>query len=155
MFDINSHEARQFFANVWANRFAPHLDALQTRVLEIVLAHPEYHVYLEKIDDYVDYQWLPENGETNPFLHISLHLSLKEQVSIDQPFGIADIYQKLLQKHGGWHEAEHAMMDALVETIWQAQKYGQGLDVNVYMTNLRRLVDLGQEDNARLNPHEV
>ena len=120
------------------------------------LAHPEYQTYLEHIEDYLDKNWTPEQGETNPFLHLSLHLSIQEQVGIDQPFGIRAIHQKLVGMHNdNWVKAEDEMMDALVETIWQAQRHNQGLDVNAYMTRLRKLVGLGQEDERRINPHEV
>lgn len=87
---------------------------------------------------------------------MSLHLSLQEQAAIDQPPGIRVIHGQLCVRYGGdWVRAEHDMMDALAETIWEAQRYGRGLDVNAYMTRLRKLVGLGQEETARINPHEV
>ncbi len=156
MFDVNTQDVRRFFALVWQLRLDPlKLDALQQKALRIIEAHPEYHHYLDHIENYLDRNWSPEQGETNPFLHMSLHLSIQEQVAIDQPFGIAAIHQTLCTKKGHWAEAEHVMMDALIETIWQAQRHGRGLDVNAYVTQLRQLVDLGQEDSARINPHEV
>lgn len=157
MYDVNTTDVRRFFGDVWQLRQQPHLlDALQHKALRIMEAHPEYARYLNHIDRYLDHNWTPEQGETNPFLHLSLHLSIQEQAAINQPFGIADIHRCLCVKHNdNWVAAEHEMMEALAETLWQAQRYGQGLDVNAYMTRLRRLVDLGQEDEARLNPHEV
>lgn len=156
MFDVNTQDVRRFFALVWQLRLEPvKLDALQLKALRIIEAHPEYHHYLDNIERYLDVNWAPEQGETNPFLHMSLHLSIQEQVAIDQPFGIADVHQKLCKKEGNWVDAEHLMTEALVETIYQAQRYGQGLDANAYVSRLRRLIDLGEEDNARINPHEV
>ena len=157
MYDVNTTDVRRFFGHVWQLRQQPHLlDALQHKALRIMEAHPEYAHYLNHIERYLDHNWTPEQGETNPFLHLSLHLSIQEQAAIDQPFGIADIHRRLCAKHNDdWVAAEHEMMEALAETLWQAQRYGQGLDVNAYMTRLRRLVNLGQEDAARLNPHEV
>ena len=157
MYDVNTHDVRRYFGHVWKNRLNPFkLDALQQKALRIIEAHPEYQTYLEHIEDYLDKNWTPEQGETNPFLHLSLHLSIQEQVGIDQPFGIRSIHQKLIGMHNdNWVKAEDEMMDALVETIWQAQRHNQGLDVNAYMTRLRKLVGLGQEDEKRLNPHEV
>lgn len=157
MYDVNTHDVRRYFGHVWQNRLNPlQLDALQQKALRIIEAHPEYQTYLEHIEDYLDKNWTPEQGETNPFLHLSLHLSIQEQVGIDQPFGIRAIHQKLMGMHNGnWVKAEDEMMDALVETIWQAQRHNQGLDVNAYMTRLRKLVGLGQEDERRINPHEV
>ena len=157
MYDVNTQDVRRFFAHVWQQRLNPlQLDALQQKALRIIEAHPEYHRYLEHIEDYLEHTWTPEQGETNPFLHLSLHLSIQEQSGIDQPPGIRDIHQRLQAKYGGdWAQAEHDMMEALAETIWEAQRHGQGLDVNQYLTRLRRLVALGQEDEARLNSHEV
>ena len=142
---------------MWQNRLNPlQLDALQQKALRIIEAHPEYQTYLEHIEDYLDKNWTPEQGETNPFLHLSLHLSIQEQVGIDQPFGIRAIHQKLVGMHNDNRvKADDEMMEALVETIWQAQRHNQGLDVNAYMTRLRKLVGLGQEDERRINPHEV
>ena len=157
MYDVNTLDVRRYFGHVWQNRLNPlQLDALQQKALRIIEAHPEYQTYLEHIEDYLDKNWTPEQGETNPFLHLSLHLSIQEQVGIDQPFGIRSIHQKLIGMHNdNWVKAEDEMMDALVETIWQAQRHNQGLDVNAYMTRLRKLVGLGQEDERRINPHEV
>ena len=157
MYDVNTHDVRRYFGHVWQNRLNPlQLDALQQKALLIIEAHPEYQTYLEHVEDYLDKNWTPEQGETNPFLHLSLHLSIQEQVGIDQPFGIRAIHQKLIGMHNNnWVKAEDEMMEAMVETIWQAQRHNQGLDVNAYMTRLRKLVGLGQEDERRLNPHEV
>lgn len=157
MYDVNTHDVRRFFAHVWQLRFAPvPLDALQQKALRIMQAHPEYATILDNIEDYLDYNWLPEQGQSNPFLHLSMHLSIQEQVAIDQPFGIRDIHTQLCTKHNdNWVAAEHEMMEALAETLWEAQRFHRGLDVNNYMTKLRKLVNLGQEDEARINPHEV
>ena len=157
MYDVNTHDVRRYFGHVWQNRLNPlQLDALQQKALRIIEAHPEYQIYLEQVEEYLDKNWTPEQGETNPFLHLSLHLSIQEQVGIDQPFGIRAIHQKLIGMHNdNWVKAEDEMMEALVETIWQAQRHNQGLDVNAYMTRLRKLVGLGEEDERRLNPHGV
>ncbi|ASP17618.1 DUF1841 family protein [Neisseria sp. 23W00296] len=157
MYDVNTHDVRRFFANVWKERLNPlALDGLQQKALRIIEAHQEYAEYLEHVENYLDTEWKPENGRENPFLHLSLHLSIQEQAAIDQPPGIRAIHQSLTAKHNGdWVAAEHQMMEALAETVWEAQRYGKGLDVNAYITRLRRLVGLGQEENARINPHEV
>ena len=157
MYDVNTHDVRRFFAHVWQHRFSPlQLDGLQQKALRIIEAHPEYGPYLEDIEQYLDKEWGPEDGEGNPFLHMSLHLSLQEQAAIDQPPGIRVIHHRLCARHGGdWVRAEHEMMDALAETLWEAQRYGRGLDVNAYMTRLRKLIGLGPEEQARINSHEV
>ena len=144
---------RKLFLGARLRRLRRDLGLTQTAMAGDLRVSPSY---LNHIERYLDHNWTPEQGETNPFLHLSLHLSIQEQAAIDQPFGIADIHRRLCAKHNDdWVAAEHEMMEALAETLWQAQRYGQGLDVNAYMTRLRRLVNLGQEDAARLNPHEV
>ncbi|WP_274571088.1 DUF1841 family protein [Neisseria leonii] len=157
MYDVNTHDVRRFFASVWRQRFAPlGLDALQQKALRIIEAHPEYAHYLEHVEDYLDKVWTPQDGEENPFLHLSLHLSVQEQAGIDQPPGIRALHRQLCARHDDdWVAAEHEMIEALAETVWEAQRFGRGLDVNAYMTRLRRLVGLGQEDEERINPHEV
>lgn len=156
MYDVNTHDVRRFFAEVWQHRLTPlSLSALQQKALRIIEAHPEYHRYLDHIDDYLDKNWLPENGESNPFLHMSLHLSIQEQAAIDQPHGIRHIHQTLCSYHNDWLKAEHLMMEALAEILWTAQRYNTGLDVNFYMTRLRKLIGMGAEDNPRPNPHEI
>lgn len=154
---MSTHTMSAVFSPMSGDNASPlQLDGLQQKALRIIEAHPEYARYLENIEDYLDKTWTPEEGETNPFLHMSLHLSLQEQAAIDQPPGIRAIHGQLCARYGGdWIRAEHDMMDALAETIWEAQRYGRGLDVNAYMTRLRKLVGLGQEETARINPHEV
>jgi len=100
MYDVNTHDVRRFFAHVWQQRLTPlQLDGLQQKALRIIEAHPEYSRYLENIEDYLDKTWTPEEGETNPFLHMSLHLSLQEQAAIDQPPGIRAIHGQLCVRY--------------------------------------------------------
>lgn len=136
----NQEEVRRFFAQVWQKRWVGNLSLMEERVLKIILAHPEYTPYLENIEEYVDKEWPVSGSESNPFLHLSLHLSLQEQVAIDQPHGIAAIHQKLIMQKGNAIEAEHMMMGPLTEMIWKAQKYHTGLDVKSYLEALHVLI---------------
>ena len=86
--------------------------------------HPEYHPLLAAPDKYRDKDYLPEFGEVNPFLHLSLHLSVTEQVSIDQPPGIRAHYERLARKHGSLHDAAHDVLECLGETVFAAQRNG-------------------------------
>ncbi|PZO92516.1 MAG: DUF1841 domain-containing protein [Haemophilus parainfluenzae] len=135
----NQKEVRRFFAQIWQKRCIGHLSPMEERVLKIIVAHPEYTPYLENIEEYIHKEWHADNSEHNPFLHLSLHLSLQEQVAIDQPRGIAAIHQKLSEQKGSAIEAEHVMMGPLTEMIWKAQKYHTGLDVTSYLEALRVL----------------
>lgn len=155
MFDMTAQDVRRFFADVWKNRDNPNLGAMERKVLGILLSHPEYAPYLERVEDYLDADWPLDGGKTNPFLHLSLHLSVQEQADIDQPRGVRAIYERLIEQTGSRLEAEHMMMGPLAEMVWQAQRHGGRLDVNDYVTNLRKLVGMGQEDERRMNPDEV
>ena len=101
MFNPSRDEVRGFFFGVWKKYDAKDImTPLETQALDWVLEHPEYHPLLAAPEKYRDKDYLPEFGETNPFLHLSLHLSVTEQVSIDQPPGLRGEYQRLAQKHG-------------------------------------------------------
>jgi Domain of unknown function (DUF1841) len=88
---------------------------------------------LDAPERYMEQAYFPEMGETNPFLHMSLHLSVLEQVAINQPIGIAEVYQALKMKHGNEADAQHDLMDCLAESIWQAQRNGQPPNSETYM----------------------
>jgi hypothetical protein len=134
LFNPSRDEVRQFFFDTWAKfKKQQALSALEAMAVEVMQMHPEYHPVLDTPERYLDQAYFPEMGETNPFLHMSLHLSLLEQISIDQPPGIAGIYGALLQKSGSALEAQHDLMDCLAETIWQAQRSGQPPDSEAYL----------------------
>ena len=106
--------------------------------------HPEYHAILDTPAQFKHQEYFPEFGETNPFLHMSLHLSILEQISINQPIGIADIYEKLKLKHQNEHsfehKAQHDILECLAETIWQSQRNNTALDANNYVQLLQEKV---------------
>lgn len=123
MFEPSREEARRFFFDTWQKyRSNQILSGLEGTALDIMLQHPEYHPILSDPDKYLDRDYLPEFGETNPFLHMSMHLAIEEQLSIDQPIGIRAHFQHILEKCGEVHEARHLVMDCLAEMIWQAQR---------------------------------
>ncbi|MPS49768.1 DUF1841 family protein [Methylobacillus sp.] len=133
LFQPSRDQVRQFFFNAWAKfQQQQALTDLETIAVDIIQAHPEYHHVLEAPEQYLEQSYFPEMGETNPFLHMSLHLSVLEQVSIDQPPGIHAAYQALARKYGNVIEAQHALMDCLAEAIWQAQRSSTGLDAQAY-----------------------
>lgn len=134
MFNPSRDQVRQFFFDVWAKyRGGQPLIGAEQPALEVVLAHPEYHALLDQPDRYKARDYTPETGETNPFLHLSTHLAIAEQVSLDQPPGIRDRYQRLLKQHGAAMDAQHAVMDCLAEMIWLAQRNQTALDSAAYM----------------------
>lgn len=140
MFDPDRNQVRQFYCSLLRkhHKLQPLVGA-ELAALPIVLAHPEYHALLQHPDSAVERDYLPEHGETNPFLHLSLHLALSEQLSIDQPAGVRAAYQRLLTRLGhDEHAAQHAMIDCLAEMIWQSQRNGGPLSEAVYFACLNR-----------------
>ncbi len=136
LFNPTRDEARRFFIDAWQKHTqqAPLTD-LERITVGVLLRHPEYQRFLTP--DYLDRDWPPEIGETNPFLHISMHLAIEEQLSIDQPAGVRALYQQLCAHYGDEHAALHLMLDGLGEMIWHAQRHGVPPDPNLYLDILR------------------
>ena len=123
MYGNDRTSLRRVFFDAWDKyRQSTPLTGIEQRLIEVILQHPEYHAVLENRDRYLDHDWSPDQGETNPFLHMSMHIALIEQISTDRPAGIRECHQKLTKSLGSPHQAEHRMMDCLSEAIWQAQR---------------------------------
>jgi hypothetical protein len=133
MFGNDRNQLRKVFYDCWqAKQSGAQLDAMQKMIARIIELHPEYHSLLQN-PDALDRDYLPEHGETNPFLHMSMHIALGEQLAIDRPAGILSCYQTLTDKAGSAHEAEHEMMECLAEALWQAQRQQQMPDEAAYL----------------------
>ena len=134
MFNPSRDQVRQFFFAVWAKyRAGQPLAGAEQPALDAVLAHPEYHGILDQPERYQERDYLPEAGETNPFLHLSMHLAIAEQLSVDQPPGIRERYQQLVKLHGDEMDAQHAIMECLGEMIWQVQRHQTAFDSAAYL----------------------
>ena len=139
MYNPTRDQARQFFFDAWRKyRERQPLSGLEAIALDLMQQHPEYHTIFDSPERYVERDYLPESGVTNPFLHLSLHLAIREQLPIDQPRGIAAHYRRLLEKTGSAHDAEHLIMDCLGEMIWQAQRNRTAPDAEIYLGCLAR-----------------
>jgi len=139
MFNPSRDQARQFFFDTWRkHKDLTLLTGLEHIALDHIQAHPEYHPLLDDPDRNLDRDWRPEMGETNPFLHLSMHLAISEQLSIDQPAGIKARYAQLCQRLGDEHHAQHAVMDCLAEMIWRAQRDQQPPDGAAYLRCLEQ-----------------
>jgi phage pi2 protein 07 len=139
MFNPSRDQARQFFFDTWRKyKLREVLSPMEDIALEVILLHPEYHAMLDDIERYQDKDYLPEMGATNPFLHMSMHIAIKEQLSIDQPAGIRKRYESLLKKTSDEHAVMHQIMECLAEMIWQAQRAQTGFDASVYFECLDR-----------------
>jgi hypothetical protein len=139
MFNPTRDQSRQFLFDVWdKHRAGTALSPLESMALSVVLEHPEYHAVLGNRERYLDREWTAEAGETNPFLHLMMHVAIDEQRSIDQPPGIRAAVDALAVKRGSMHEARHDVMDCLAEMIWQAQRNGAAFDNARYLDCLAR-----------------
>ncbi len=117
---------REVFFRAWRNYLEQKpLEDIERVIVNVALRHPEYHAVLDSPSRYEDRDYLPETGQTNPFLHMALHIAIHEQLSTAHPAGVREAYQALLQRFNNAHSAEHHMMDCLAQTLWQAQRQGE------------------------------
>jgi Domain of unknown function (DUF1841) len=145
LFNPSRDEVRAFFFDAWAKFKAQKpLTDLEKIALGVMHLHPEYHAILGAPEQFQSQEYFPEFGETNPFLHMSLHLSILEQISINQPIGIAEIYEKLKLKHqdqdNPQHDAQHDILECLAETVWQAQRNNSAIDSQYYVQLLQQQI---------------
>ena len=139
MFNPSRDQARDFFFETWRKyRAQEPLAGLETVVLQVILAHPEYHPALDDPERFRGRDYAPESGEANPFLHMSMHLAIEEQLSIDQPGGIAGSFAALAARHGDRHQAMHDAMECLGEMVWRSQRDRAPPDAAAYLECLRR-----------------
>lgn len=139
LFGQSRQDTREVFFQTWHKlRHNQPLDGVEHIIARIIKQHPEYHVVLDNREFYEDRDYLPENGETNPFLHMGMHVAIEEQVSIDQPTGIRTEYDRLLLRLGDVHTVQHTVMECLGEMLWQSQRQQTPPDESVYLGCLRR-----------------
>ena len=139
MFNPSREDVRRFFCDAWRKHGAAEpVTPLESIAIDWIARHPEYHALLADPQAALEAEFPPEAGRTNPFLHLGLHLSLVEQLQIDQPPGIRDAWSMLLRATGDEHEAAHRAIDALAETIWEAQRDGSPPSNERYLQRLRR-----------------
>lgn len=131
---------RRFFIEVWRKkRQALTLEPLEQLIAGIIIQHPEYHKILVDIEA-AERDYPPEAAVANPFLHMSLHVALQEQLMTDRPQGILELYQQGLPRFGDPHELEHRMMDCLAEALWRAQRANSLPDETEYLRCVQRLI---------------
>jgi len=139
LYSQDRNQLRMVFFQVWEKQQTGQtLDAMETILANIIKMHPEYHALLSKQDQNLEKDYHPDMGETNPFLHLSMHIAIHEQLSIDQPAGIQDAYQQLQLKLKDAHEVEHIIMECLGEMIWKSQKYQSMPDQVEYLNCIKK-----------------
>jgi hypothetical protein len=138
MFQPSQHDVRRFFCDAWRKQHAGlPLDAMEAKAAPWVAEHPEYDADLSDLDAALAASYTVEDGRTNPFLHLSMHLSISEQVAIDQPTGIRQAVQLLASRRGSLHDAHHEVMECLGEMLWASQRSGLPPDGQAYIDAVR------------------
>jgi hypothetical protein len=135
MFDTHSRdELRQAYSEAWRKQLAGlPVSPLEAMIADVIGLHPEYQVVVQDLDRARAFESNPGEATHNPFLHMGLHMAIREQVSIDRPPGVRDLHARLQKRYGDVHDAEHAMMEALAETLWEAQRNGRAPDEAHYL----------------------
>ncbi|MCW5651562.1 MAG: DUF1841 family protein [Ramlibacter sp.] len=139
MFSPSQADVRRFFCDVHAKTHngAP-MEALETLAGQWVAEHPEYHGDLADVETALQRQYAGDDGRTNPFLHLSMHLSISEQCSIDQPQGIRQAVELLAARRGSLHDAHHEAMECLGQMLWESQRAGRPPDGQAYIDCVQR-----------------
>ena len=139
MFNPSQADVRRYFCAVYAKARANQpLEALETIAAQWIDEHPSYHADLRDADAAVAAVYEDSAGRTNPFLHLSMHLSISEQCSIDQPRGIRQALELLTHKHNSLHRAHHGAMECLGSMLWESQRAGRPPDGNAYIACVQR-----------------
>jgi len=139
MFNPSQEDVRRFFCNTYAKaRTGVALEAIETIAAQWIEEHPEYHADLANVEQALTTLYAADEARGNPFLHLSMHLSISEQCSIDQPRGIRQAVELMTQKRNSLHQAHHAAMDCLGHMLWESQRAGRPPDGAVYLSCVQR-----------------
>jgi hypothetical protein len=131
-------QLRRSYAEAWAKRVAHSpLTPLEALITDVIGAHPEYQSIVADADTALAFEQNAAGAADNPFLHMGLHLAVREQLSIDRPPGIRELHRQLQARYGDAHFAEHALMEALGEELYTAQRSGQAPDEQRYLARAR------------------
>ncbi len=140
MYGQNREQLRRFYQDAWRKHLdGQPLEPLERLVTQVIAQHPEYHASI--LDPSACERDFPvHDGQTNPFLHMGMHITLAEQLGSDRPAGIRELYQRLVSRDGDTHRAEHRMMECLGQALWEAQRTNRPPDEQAYLACLRRLL---------------
>lgn len=138
-FDSSRDSLRRQWLQAWERAQAGAiLTPLENSLVQLITEHPEYQTWLEHGDRALQADFQPESGMSNPFLHLSLHLAIREQIATDRPTGIAPLHTQLAARYGV-HPAEHRMIEVLAEALWEAQRQQRAPDELAYLQRLQQL----------------
>ena len=138
IFGQDRNELRKMYADAWQKHVdRKPLTPLEAQIATVVELHPEYHEAVSSDD--LDKDFLPGDGQTNPFLHMGLHLGIREQIATDRPTGIKAVFDTVAVHSGDAHDAEHQMIECLAETLWEAQSQNTAPEEQKYLQRLHAL----------------
>ena len=112
------------------------LSPLEAQIASVLEGHPEYHAGMDD-PAALERDFRPEDGQSNPYLHLSLHLTIRDQVGTDRPAGIAALFRQIADRCGDQHAAEHVLLECLGTTLWEAQRSGSPPDERSYLERVR------------------
>ncbi len=139
MFNPSQHDVRRFFCEAWRKqREGLVQEPMETLAAQWIAEHPEHHADLADLEQALAATYSVESGHANPFLHLSMHLTISEQCSIDQPRGIRQAVELLAAKRGSLHDAHHEAMECLGEMVWASQRSGQPPDGRALLECVRK-----------------
>lgn len=141
MFIQDREQLRKIFIESWRKfRANERLEPLEQLIVQTIHAHPEYHALFDRPDRLLDKDYTPEMGQSNPFLHLGLHIAVQEHVATDRPAGIRALYQRLAARLDDTHAADHRIAECMAEAIWTAQRAGTAPDEERYLTCVRKQI---------------
>jgi hypothetical protein len=133
------NDLRQMYIDAWRKyRERLPLEPLEAQIADVIADHPEYHALFDDSETALTRDFTPESGQTNPFLHMSLHLTVRDQVATDRPAGIRAAYEQLIRRRDA-HAVEHAIVEHLAEALWQAQRDGVPPNEQVYLRRVQKM----------------
>lgn len=142
MFGQDRNQLRQMYLDAWHKQQNNELmQPLEVMIAEVVALHPEYHAQLEQGEDVLDKDFLPEMGEANPFMHMGMHIAIREQLSTDRPSGIVLAHKKLSLRLQDAHAVEHQIMECLGQSLWEAQRNNSAPDESQYLLCVQSLAN--------------
>lgn len=141
IFDTQSRDQlRRAYIEAWRkHREGLPMEPLQAQIADVVALHPEYQAALERPEEVLDRDYSPDGGQSNPFLHMGLHLAVRDQIATDRPAGVRAAFETLAARLSTPHEAEHQMIECLAEALWEAQRAARPPDEQAYLRRVQGL----------------
>ena len=134
-------DLRRAYVEAWRKRREGlPIEPLEAQIADVIELHPEYQSALENPDRTLDRDYTPDGGQSNPFLHMGLHLAVRDQVATDRPAGIRQAFQGVTARLGSAHDAEHRVIECLAEALWEAQRSSRMPDEQAYLARVRALM---------------